>query len=87
MVLITHIVIALSSMVYTTYLYFSPARSKFPVAFSLVALTIVSGTVLVISTHSAILQSCVTGLIYLAVVSSGIGAAYYRLTSQTNEDQ
>jgi len=83
MILIAHILIALASIVYTTYLYIAPAKSKFPAAYALVGLTIVSGTILVVTTHSPILQSCMTGLVYLAVVTSSIGAAYYRLVNQT----
>lgn len=87
MVLILHICIALASMAYTTYLLVSPAKSKFSAAYSLVALTIASGTYLVVSTHSAILQSCITGLLYLAAVGAGIGGAYYRLAHQESDIQ
>lgn len=78
-VLIFHICIALMSMAYTTYLAFSPAKSKFAAAYCMVGLTVASGTYLVVSTHSPLLQSCMTGLMYLAVVGAGIAAAYYRL--------
>lgn len=79
MILVLHIIIALSSIAYTTLMYFTPSKNKLRVSGGLVALTIVSGTWLVISAHSALLQSCMTGLIYLAVVSAGIIAAQHKL--------
>jgi hypothetical protein len=84
-VLIFHICIALISVVYTTYLAVSPGKSKFTAAYGLVGLTVVSGTYLVISTHSPLLQSCVTGLVYLAIAGAGIVAAYYRLATQKTD--
>jgi hypothetical protein len=79
MILILHIVIALSSIAYATLTYFTQSKNKLRASWSLVILTIASGTWLVVSTHSALLQSCVTGLIYLAVVSAGIIAAQQKL--------
>lgn len=79
MILVLHIIIALSSIAYTTLTYFTPSKNKLRISWGLVALTIASGTWLVVSTHSALLQSCTTGLIYLAVVSAGIIAAKQKL--------
>jgi len=79
MVLILHIIIALTSIAYTTLTYFTPSKNKLRASWALAALTIASGTWLVISTHSALLQSCMTGLAYLAVVSVGIIAAQHKL--------
>lgn len=79
MILVLHIVIALASIAYTTLTYFTPSKSKLRVSWSLVALTLASGTWLVISMQSALLHSCMTGLIYLAVVSAGIIAAQQKL--------
>ena len=77
-VLLLHIIIALSSVAYTTYLFFAPSQTKFYVSYGLVALTIASGTYLVVSTSTPILKVCTTGLIYIAVVSIGIVAAHRR---------
>jgi len=79
MLLLTHIVIALSSILYTTYLFIFPTQKKFYVSYALIGSTLVSGTILVISTHSPLLSSCEAGLAYLGVVFSGLIAARYRL--------
>jgi hypothetical protein len=70
MIVLLHVLIALSSIAYTTYLYFRPSRRKFYAAYSLVTATLVSGTYLVISTGSPLLSSCTTGLLYLGLVTS-----------------
>lgn len=74
-----HIIIALSSVAYTTYLLFSPSKLKFYVSYGLVGLTLLSGTILVIITHSPLLSACETGLLYSGIVLSGILAAHRRL--------
>lgn len=79
MILILHIIIALTSIAYTTFTYFTPSKNRLRTSWSLVVLTITSGTWLVISTHSALVQSCTTGLVYLAVISTGIIAAQRKL--------
>lgn len=68
MILILHILIALASIVCSGYAFFSPSKSKLQVSYALTALTLISGTYLVISTHSPLLSSCVSGLVYLAIV-------------------
>ncbi|HSX44083.1 MAG TPA: hypothetical protein VLE69_02185 [Candidatus Saccharimonadales bacterium] len=82
MLLITHLFIAFSSLVFTTYLYFSPSKAKFNVAYGLVGGTIVSGTALVITTHSPLLSSCVTGLVYLGIATFGIVASQRKFASE-----
>lgn len=76
MIVLLHVLIALSSAAYTTYLYFSPSKRKFYAAYGLIGATLASGTYLVISTHSPLLSSCVTGLIYLGIVLTGLLAAH-----------
>lgn len=66
---------ALASVVYTTHLFIAPAKRKFYIAYILVGLTLATGTFLVVATHAPVMQSCTTGLVYLAVVSFGIAAA------------
>lgn len=81
MILLTHIIIALSSICVTTSLAFWPSQAKVRLSAVLIALTLGSGTYLVISMHSPLLSSCLTGLAYLAVALSGAGVGYYRLAT------
>ena len=83
MFLLLHVIIALGSVGYTSYLYFSPSKRHFYTAYGLIGLTLTSGTYLVISSHARILQSCLTGLAYIGVVMLGISAAHYRLAAET----
>ncbi len=75
MIVIFHVVSALLSVGFTTYLYFSPSQQKFKIAYLLIGSTLVSGTYLVLSTHSALLGACVSGVFYLAIVTVGLVAA------------
>lgn len=86
MILLIHIVIALTSIVSTTALAARPSAAKLRLSYALIALTLASGTYLVLSMHASLLSSCVTGLVYLGVAMSGVGVAYYRLAAekQTN---
>ncbi|HET7059702.1 MAG TPA: hypothetical protein VFH99_00050 [Candidatus Saccharimonadales bacterium] len=84
MIVLLHVLIALSSVAWTTHLYFSPTRRKFYAAYGFIGATLASGTYLVISTHSPLLSSCVTGLVYLGVVSSGVFAAHRKPLTKSN---
>jgi hypothetical protein len=75
MFLALHIVIALSSLVHTTYLYAYPSHRKLHLSYSLVAATLASGTYLVVSTHAPLVSSCASGLIYLGITTAGLLAA------------
>lgn len=79
MVLILHIIIALSSIVYTGYVLLKPTKRKINFSYSLVAATITTGTYLVILMPSHMVSACMSGLIYLAFVSVGLIFANKRL--------
>lgn len=81
MLLLAHVIIALSSLVLTGLAYIRPTQEKLRVSYALVGLTLASGTVLVITTHSPLLSSCVTGLVYLGIVLSGIIATRHKLAT------
>lgn len=83
MILLFHVIIALSSLLYTTYAFLSPSKPKLYTSYSLVALTLASGTYLVLSTHTRLLPSCMTGLIYLGAVSSGLVLVSRKLDHST----
>lgn len=68
MIILLHVLIALSSIAWTTYLYARPSRRGFYAAYGLIAATLGSGTYLVIVLHSPLISSCLSGLIYLGAV-------------------
>ena len=84
MIILAHVLIALSSMAYTTYLFISPAKVKFYISYGLIGATLISGTYLVLSTHSKLLPACEAGLFYLAAVTTGVVAAHHKLANQTD---
>lgn len=82
MLLVSHIAIAISSLVYTTYVFFSPSEAKLKVSYGFVAATIGSGTLLVISMPAHLVSACYSGLTYLAIMLVGIVGVRYRLSGE-----
>lgn len=81
MLVIIHVLIAVSSIGYATYLLISPSKKKLNVTYGLIALTLSSGSYLVWASGAPMLQACMSGLIYLAVVSALVVYARHRLVS------
>jgi hypothetical protein len=86
MLLVSHIIIALSSIVVSSLSLADPSRNKLRLSYGLVAATLASGSYLVISSHAQILSSCITGLAYTGLVLSLISLARYRLDHDQIED-
>lgn len=66
----------------STASYLSPSKTKLRATYGLTLLTLASGTYLVWSLHAPLLSSCITGIIYLAVVMSGVLAAWRKVAHQ-----
>jgi hypothetical protein len=79
MIVLAHVLIAISSIIATSVLAIFPSRPKLYTSYSLIAATLGSGTYLVISTHQPILKSCITGLVYLGIVMFGLAVSHYRM--------
>jgi len=79
MILIAHVIIALASVVFTTYGYITPSASKLHVVYGLAALTLASGLYLVWSAPAHMLQACTAGVVYICVVTVGIVATHRKL--------
>lgn len=82
MTLIIHIIIAVSSIAFTTLLFTAPSQMKFRINYSLIGLTLATGTYLVVSDNTAMLKACVSGLIYVSLVTLGTIAARYKFAQR-----
>jgi hypothetical protein len=82
MLVLFHVIIAISSLAYTASVFLSPSNAKLRVSYGLVATTVASGTYLVISTNAKMLQACITGLSYLGLILLGIIATHYKLAKE-----
>jgi hypothetical protein len=83
--LLVHLGIALFSIVYTGLVFLTPTKAKLRGSYILVLSTIASGTYLVVSTHSPMLKSCITGLFYLGIMLTAIVFARQRLAASSIE--
>jgi hypothetical protein len=80
-----HVCIALSSVLFTTYLFVSPSKTKFYISYGLIGLTLASGTYLVVTMPAHIMSACESGLAYIGIMLFGLIAARHRLT-KVSED-
>lgn len=86
MILLTHILIAISSIIYTSLLLIQPSRTKLRTSYILIAATLASGTYLTVLNPVHMLQTCTTGLIYVVIVSAGIFIARQQLIKREAKD-
>lgn len=83
MILILHIVIALSSLIFASVLLAHPSQTKLNINYGFIAATIATGTYLIVTMHVNMLSTCATGLTYLAVVAVLSALAQRKLARQT----
>ena len=83
MILFIHIASALAGLACATYLFFRPSIAALKTSYGLLAGTLGSGTLLVISTGSHLLEACMMGLVYTGAVSFGIVSARRKLAAQS----
>lgn len=83
MILVIHISIAISSIVYTTYLLLQPSQTKVRISYALVGATLASGTYLTILSPAQLLHTCLAGLVYVSIVTVGIMFARRKLKRLT----
>lgn len=79
MIILIHVIIALTSIIIASFAFFQPTLKKLIVSYGFILGTVASGTYLLISAPSHILQSCLTGLAYLTIISFATIAAHVRL--------
>lgn len=78
-----HVVVALSSVAFSTLLFFRPSRDGLRANAALIVLTLLSGTCLAVLAPAHMLQTCALGLFYLGFVGVTMFAARRRLARET----
>ncbi len=81
MILIVHIILAISSVVVATLSVGFPSITKVRASTGLAIGTLASGTLLVFSSNSHLVEACLSGIVYLAIVSYLIATAHSKLAS------
>lgn len=84
MIVMLHVLIALTSIAVVTFTYIAPSTLKLCVAYVLEALTLTTGLYLVVSEPAQMLRSCTMGVLYLAVVTVGTVAVRRKLAAMRN---
>ncbi len=79
MVLLIHIIIAISSLGVATLTYFKPSTQRIGLSYGFIVATVASGTALLVMNPSNLLHTCLSGLFYLTVVSIVTIATHYRV--------
>ena len=81
MILIIHIVSALSSLAFAAAAFLFPSKTKLNITYVLVGTMLITGFYLVFTQPAHLTQTCAEGLVYLVVVSYGIVTARHKLIS------
>ncbi|HEY8885902.1 MAG TPA: hypothetical protein VIM31_00150 [Candidatus Microsaccharimonas sp.] len=79
MIILIHVIIALTSLVIASFAFFNPTLKKLIVSYGFILGTVASGTYLLVTVPSHILQSCLSGLTYLTIVTIMTIFAHVRL--------
>lgn len=82
MLILIHVILALGSIVSSSYSFIRPSKAKLNLTYGLTASTLATGSYLVVSTASGLVPACITGLAYLGMVSLGIVGTRYKLARQ-----
>jgi len=79
MIILIHVIIALSSIGIASLAFFKPTMKKLLTSYGFILGTVATGTYLLVAYPSHILESCLMGLAYLMVISAATVATHVRL--------
>lgn len=72
MIITLHVLIALSGIACATYGYIRPTNKSLYASYGLIAMTFISGFILVLAEPAQMLRTCLSGIAYLAVVTAAV---------------
>ena len=79
MIILIHVIIAFTSLIIASFAFLQPTVKKLIISYGFILATVGTGTYLLVTIPSHILQSCLSGLTYLTIVSIATIAAHIRL--------
>jgi len=82
MILITHIIIALASLVIASVSFFKPSQAKIKGSYIMLALTMISGSILMYLNPGHIVESCIVGLAYVVISLVLVASANRKLATE-----
>lgn len=83
LILVTHITFAVLSVVFSTFLLFKPSKNKLNGVYILFGGALASGTYLVVMNSAHLIQTCITGIVYTAVVVGSIAVARRKIAKES----
>lgn len=83
MILIVHIILAVTSIVQVTHAVFFPTKYKLQIGYLLTLCTVISGFLMGITSPMSIGQVCVRGVIYLGLTITMLVLARKRMNTIT----
>ena len=83
--IITHVIIALTSIAIASYSFFRPTSSVIKTSYAFIGLTLASGFYLVVEAPAHMIEACSVGVLYLAIVATGTVAARVKLAKLSRE--
>lgn len=69
MLILLHVILALSALAVAIAASFSPADNKLKASYGLAFGTLSSGVLLIVVNHASVLRTCMTGIFFFAVVT------------------
>ena len=79
MIVLLHVLIAISSIVLASFVFFKPTMKRLLASYGFIVATVASGTYLLLAMQADILRTCLSGLFYLTVVSVVTIATHVRV--------
>lgn len=86
MIILIHVLIAVSSVAVATTTFIKPSVKKLIVSYAFIVATVGSGTYLLLTSSGNILKSCLVGLAYVTAVSIITIATHIRVRRQAHQE-
>lgn len=84
LMLIAHVIIAISGIIISTLLYLKPSDKKYTLSMTALVLTLLSGSSLVVTMQASLVRACLSGLAYVSFVSVLIYLGSRKLAKETS---